>query len=31
MYDVHAFVTPREQMNDANDHTFLFAGLVRGT
>jgi adenylate cyclase len=28
MYDVHAFVTPRRQMDAANDHTFLFADLV---
>ena len=28
MYDVHAFVTPKEQMSAASDHTFLFADLV---
>ena len=28
MYDVHAFVTPRKQMDAPRDHTFLFADLV---
>jgi adenylate cyclase len=28
MYDVHAFVTPRGQMDAATQHTFLFADLV---
>jgi class 3 adenylate cyclase len=28
MYGVHAFVTPRRQMNAATEHTFLFADLV---
>jgi class 3 adenylate cyclase len=28
MYDVHAFVTPNQQMNVPSDHTFLFADLV---
>ena len=28
MYDVHAFVTPNQQMDAPSDHTFLFADLV---
>ncbi len=28
MYDVHAFVTPKEHMGARNEHTFLFADLV---
>jgi class 3 adenylate cyclase len=28
MYDVHAFVTPKGQMNAPSEHTFLFADLV---
>jgi class 3 adenylate cyclase len=28
MYDVHAFVTPRGQMTDPTEHTFLFADLA---
>jgi adenylate cyclase len=28
MYDVHAFVTPSQQMDAPSDHTFLFADLV---
>jgi adenylate cyclase len=28
VYDVHAFVTPKGQMNAAVEHTFLFADLV---